>query len=136
MCAARKVSREYSVSIRLYSEELSPEEVTAMLRIRATDIQRKGDKAALGKTFKSNMWGYQSECDRFAPLEDHLKWLLQKVSPSKELILSISEKVTVVFWCACFISGPETTVAISRETLSEMASLRAEFSLSLYPAEK
>lgn len=134
---ARAMARKYSVSIRFYGEEVSPETITNLLGICPTDVQRRGEEQSpkTRKKWRSNMWGYQSECDQCTSLEEHLMWIFKKFCSKKEIIQSLSKQVRVILWCACFSSDPETTIEITPEALAEMASFHTTLSLSVYATE-
>ena len=99
----------FSVSIRFYTDQMSPEEITDLLGVAPSEVHRAGESRLLGRsTWTSNVWGCEAE--RVGSLEDQLKALLKEFSTRKEAILSLRNKVEVYFRCACFSPDPETTV--------------------------
>ena len=129
----RESNREYRVDLRFYSKKLSPKDISTILGVLPSDTQWAGAGRGLGKKFEENMCSYESNCSRSLPLEKHITSLLKKFASKKDAIISLSDKANVVFWCACFSSNPETTLALSPETLAQMASIQAEFCVSVYP---
>ncbi len=64
----------FSVSIRLETDQMSPEEITDLLGVDPSEIHRTGEGRLLGSsTWTSNVWGWEAE--RVGSLEDQLKAL-------------------------------------------------------------
>ena len=121
----------FSASIRLYTDQMSPEEITDLLGVAPSEIHRIGEGRLLGRsTWTSNVWGWEAE--RVGSLEDQLKALLKEFRTRKETILSLRNQVEVYFRCACFSPDPEITVTLSPETMSEMGSFGGELEYSVY----
>jgi len=133
------MSHSFSVAFRFHADHISPEAMTERIGIEPTDVRRVGDKHLPWRPdgpenqWSSNMWVYDPDYDRSRSLEDQLKSLLVELAPEKERIQHLAREATAVFYCACFSSDhPETMTELSPETLAEMASYGAMFSLSHY----
>ncbi len=124
--------RRFTASFRIYGTKVSPETITAKLGIEPTDIQRKGEKKAIGGKRRENMWGLQSSHDPYDSPENNILSLCNLLRPKRAELISLSHKCTNLFWCAYFTYGPETTITLAPDVMSEILSYQASISISVY----
>ena len=132
--AAEPMRKRYSAWFRIYSDEISPDEMTRLLGMEPSLTQRKGEERGRGLRWSQNMWNYDAE-EGQDDLENQIRSLTETFRAKKDVLASLHDKVSVIFWCACFSSDPETSVTLSPQTLSAMGSLGGELMLSVYAVE-
>src|SRR5262249_2630582 len=87
---------EYThVTMRLYSDSISPEEMTLMFSCRPTSTQRKGDiRNPNGRrpiTLKLNAWFLCSEGEvQSKDVRRHLDWLLDRLGNCSDALQTLS----------------------------------------------
>lgn len=80
----------------IFSPTLSPEEINSILGISCDEGYHTGDQR--GKTIiheKENGWMIFSQVPRKPPMEDHIKNILDRVSPITDKIRTLSERSDV-----------------------------------------
>ena len=92
-----------------------------------------GDRGR-GLRWSRNMWNHDAE-EGQDDLENQIRSLTETFHAKKDVLASLQDRVSVVFWCACFSRNPETSVTLSPQTLSAMGSLGGELMLSVYAVE-
>jgi len=134
--------RYYSVALRFYADDISPDAMTERLGIEPTDVRRVGEKRIPVRPdepadqWPTNMWSYQPDYDHSMVLEEQLTSLLQDLAPKKERIQLLAREATAVFWYTCFSSYYSTTTKLSPETLAKIASFGATLSLNHYVTDE
>jgi hypothetical protein len=88
-------------SVRNLGEALQPEEVEAMLGLRATRTHRKGDRRSHRNdaVWRESLWSLESPLGRHRDLPEHLDWLLDTLEPKLDALRSLSIKYRVDLFC-------------------------------------
>ncbi len=97
-------SRTYA-SLRVYHASAEPEVVTEILQINPDCIQKKGEKALLGKKRPKSGWILSTKdkrnVSRSKDLRAHIEWLLNKIGSKHTEIQKLS-KLGYEMWIFCF----------------------------------
>jgi hypothetical protein len=127
------------VELRIYPGDRDPDWVTAVLGIRATSVNRKGERhtSAIGRvrTTPKNGW-FLSSAGKVASKDArrHLDWLLDALEPAQEQLRSLVEddgirvSVICVWWSASGHGGP----ILSPAQMSRLADLDLELGFDIY----
>jgi hypothetical protein len=124
--------RKVSACFRIYSEVLTPAEIAQHIGVPATEYWQRGDVRG-GRSIQTHLWEFEIDYEEGETLDSVVSRTLQTLSPARDKIAGLAG-VERIFWCAVFSDTPETTISLSLETLSGMATLRAELSCSIYAA--
>jgi hypothetical protein len=115
------------VTLRIYTGEINPNEVTNILGIKPSEIIIKNEK-------KINGWFLSSE-DKIIQLEfeKHLDWLLNIIYPKKQEILELIKngfKIDI----SCFYSFEEEfkQTILEPKQMAKMAELGIDFWFDVY----
>jgi hypothetical protein len=77
------------------------------------------------------MWMVGSPLDKGAPMDAHLSWLHQALSPHRAFLLSLREKATVDIYCNAMYFSEQSSLTISSEALRIFVDLNLPLAVSL-----
>jgi hypothetical protein len=66
-------------------------------------------------------------------MEDHLKWLLERMEPKADSIIELAERFRVEFFCGFSSGNGQGGFELDCTLLARIAKLRASLVLDLYP---
>jgi hypothetical protein len=93
---------EYSVEFRISGAELVPANLTQALRLEPSLVREVGERRGKG-VWAEALWGYNAfpsgTPKSWAPLEDGLTFLLDRLEPLRTQIDSYKQKYDTVWWC-------------------------------------
>jgi Domain of unknown function (DUF4279) len=131
------MKHEIVVRLRVFSERLRPDEITARIGLQPDAAVAKGEYHK-GKTVpaKRTEWQLGSGLSRVEPLDQHVPSLLRKLAPSSENIRSLVS----VQGCECSFSCVLYTDAapalyFEPQWISDIAKLGAALDIDLYLPE-
>lgn len=99
------------VYLALYSEHLSPEELTSALGLEPSDVRRKGDSLREGAhKFKEHRWCVYPDCPKALEFETQLTFLFKKILPCLDKLQKLQSHLTgavqvAYYEAACSPSG-------------------------------
>jgi hypothetical protein len=82
---------------------------------------------------RTSFWLLECPLSKRLPLEEHLKWLLNLLEAKHELIISISDKWRVEFFCGFSSENGQGGVTFDPGLLRRLAHLGIPLVLDLYP---
>ncbi len=118
MSKKRKYNNSYPTcfetfsTLRIFSDHLAPEEITASLRLEATETFRKGDTHAGGKLRrKTNGWFYTTEhLTKSKDFRRHLDIILDALEGREDAVLGLQAKGCkmdiTTYWVSTGQGGP------------------------------
>ena len=118
-----------SASLRIFGEKLRPEQIDAMLGLKATHIHLKGQRRSPRHkaVWRESLWSLRSRLSDDHSIADHLEWLLERLEPKADVIKTLSANITLTFSVA---SPPIVGRAVSSLTASHLNALRSSACLS------
>lgn len=136
------MSNEISVAFTLTGFDFDPEEITKLLKISPTTTWRLGD--LIGKSIlrcKHNGWrlnselenSLDSELENSIDLDNHIKYLLNKLQPSWQTLVEICYQYDAEISCviySCEAQGP--AIHFDKEIIRCVAELNAEIDVDYY----
>jgi hypothetical protein len=127
---------KFRASFRLFGDSLRPALATERLGITPAHAHAKGDLQPRNRNrpYRTGTWIIDSALPFDRPLDDHVSHLLDRLEPVTEQILEFeSLGCRADFLCAFdFSENTGGGVSLEAETISRMAAIHAEFSLSIY----
>jgi uncharacterized protein DUF4279 len=128
------MNHEVLTRLRIFSDRLLPEEITARVGLEPDMAVAKGTYHG-GKTIaaKRTEWQIESGLDRAEPLDRHVLLLLQKLAPLAEAIrsLSASSACEVTFSCVVYADAVPA-LYFEPQWIADIAKLGAALDIDLY----
>lgn len=131
-----KISASFTLlGIDYNSEDLEPEEITAVIGIVPTKTWKVGDLISKGATLrhKQNGWSLKSKLEDSATLEDHVESVLERLKPSWQHLVKMCTRYYTEIECIIYVYGDDSpAIHFNRETLKRISELNAEIDIDLY----
>lgn len=124
-------------SLRLYGDELVPENISRLLRIEPSDSAAKGSqftsRSGKTRTARTGLWILSTEFHiESTNLEDHIEWLMDQMEPAGVIptdLPGVSWGDVFCYWLsATGHGGPE----LSPDLLARLGKLRLKLGLDIY----
>ncbi|MCU0544308.1 MAG: DUF4279 domain-containing protein [Oscillatoriaceae cyanobacterium Prado104] len=115
--------------------EFDPDEVTAKVSIKPTEIWRKGDPINSRGTMRhqENGWTVYSQIEKSADLEEHINSVFEQLQagwvPLVELCKCYAAEIACVIY---YRSGSVPAIHFDRDIVDRAAKLNAEIDVDLY----
>ena len=120
----------------IFSPNLQPEEVTALLGIKPDKSYRAGEpvSAKVSMLRKEGCWEIKTAPtkDADASLNDHLCLLLDRITPAKEAVRSLASDHSIQFGCVVYFDEQVPALYLERDVLKAMSDLNATFDIDAY----
>jgi hypothetical protein len=87
--------------------------------------------------WEQTVWDFElNDHAEESSLDGCLRRLIEALSERGEKLRKLAEisDARAMLWCACYGSGPEMSLAITRDVLDGMARMGLELNLSIYEA--
>jgi len=112
----------FSVTLRIYGEELDPEHVSALLGCAPTDAERKGvpivapsGKARIPKRGRWSLSVQSKDCTESDDVEDAVRMLLARLPSDPAVWASLTSAYAVDVFCGLFLASTNRGFSISPE---------------------
>lgn len=128
----------FDVSFRIMGDELDPDWVSRVLKLKPTEAHRKGDAriAPAGRNyspFSEGLWCLNSKAKESAPLGEHLEGLLRELSPRKKDLSALRKKgFHQDIFIGVFSKDGNSEFAIPLEMLKRLQELELEVDFDIY----
>ncbi len=124
-------------SVRVIGANLDPDKVTRVTALTPDEAHRRGDPKRRGDPWREGLWSMCSApplAEGGNHLEDHLRWLLDRLEPHASALRSMcaEDGLRVDFWCFYSMGQANSSFGVSPATLAGIARLGAELSLDVY----
>lgn len=126
------MARETHVRLKVTSENLTPDEVTACMGLQCDKSWKIGDKR--GATIiqeKTNGWIFSSPLDVSAPLDDHLRFMEHALLTCVPQVNKITGKANIELSIVIY-SHEIPSLLFSRATINLISCLSASLDIDLY----
>ena len=126
-----------SAGFRVMGADLDPDRITEATGLLLDHAYRRGDLRHNGQPHRAGMWSLDSSRgldEGGNHLEDHLRWLLDRLAPHSAAIRRIcnEDDLAADFYCLYFMGQANSGFVISPATLAEIAALDGELGLDIY----
>jgi len=135
----RKVSSQKESEIYAYFQlvgmEFDPDDITAKVGIKPTEIWRIGDLISSRGTrqHKQNGWSLYSKVEKSADLEDHIKSVLEQLQPGWQSLVELCKRYDAEISCVIYYRSGSVPAIHFDKYLVEMAhQLNAEIDVDFY----
>src|SRR5688572_9843965 len=111
----------FTVTLRVTSDVLSPEEITKALNCNSSTFYHRGDKHQVGKNYtvrKTNLWSLASDLPRDRSVDEHIIQILNKLNPDLTVWKDLTDKCSADIFCGLFMTVINRGVEISPSTLN------------------
>ena len=128
----------YSVQLRISGKSLDPSEITRQLDLEPNQVRIAGEKRDNGRVWRESLWSYDGATDPLAPakewtsLEEGLLYVLDKLSPKKDLVRGYAGNYEIIWWCGHFQSSFDGGPTLSVRLLERLADFGAPVFIDNY----
>lgn len=121
-----------SATLRIFGNIDNPSEITNALKLKPTHVHRKGDvRSPRAAPYEQDMWSLDAPLPREEPLEKHLLWLKDKLTPHKDYIRKMSQFYTVNVFCGYRTDSDQGGFDLSPDVLSMFTDLGIPMCVSI-----
>ena len=135
---------KYKVGFRISDDNLDPSELTKVLQLTPDKAHRKGDPntyvSKRGKLinyspFNTGLWAIYSHEEECAVLEQHIKSLLLRLYPLKDLLAELTGRCYKMdMFCGAFTcEAHQPGFEISSDILLQLGELNIALGVCIYP---
>ncbi len=121
-------------SFRIVGDTLDPKEISSCLGLEATSSGVKGELVRNGFSAvrPTSVWALRCPLDKLTPLEEHLKWLLDRTEPKVELISSVAAKWYVEFFCGYISSSDQVSIQFNPDIMCRLAHMKIPITIDVH----
>ena len=125
------------VTLRIYSDDLVPQQITELLGVSPTHAKSKGEKTVGSKTgkeyiAKSGIWRICASDREPGDLDGQIREILSQVTADRSVWQSITTKYRVNLFCGLFMNETNDGVAISPQSLAALGERGIELWFDIY----
>jgi hypothetical protein len=125
-------------SLRVFGDNLSPQEVTESLGCPPTEAWLKGDVRQFesGRTVvrKTGAWLLEATESEPAAFDAQVSEILHKTTPDLMVWATLNKKYEIDLFCGWFMNESNEGVSVTPETLRKLGERGIELSLDIYGA--
>lgn len=122
-----------TVTFRIFSPEVIPDDITEKLKIQPNTKYVKGDyplNYPQYSPYENGLWSLTSKALSEEPLESHLDSILLLLEGERTYILNISKYATVDFYCVLY---DQYSFQLSAQILTRIANIGAILGVTVEP---
>lgn len=124
-------------TLRIFGDDLLPEEITELLGCEPTESYAKGQIVRASKTCREyvkqkGMWRLEATDREPEDLDQQVAELLGKLTDDLNVWISLSEQFSLDLFCGLFMEKNNEGVSISAESLLALGQRRIELGLDIY----
>jgi hypothetical protein len=129
---------KFKITLRIYGEELDPDQISALLGCAPTVAERKGLPVSIGEGSRIANRGRWSltidskDCDERDDVEDGVKMLLARMPSDADLWASLTSTFRVDVFCGIFMASSNRGFGISAEVSKLLTDRHLNISFDLY----
>ena len=121
-----------SATLRIFGIIKDISEIARTLNIDPTHVHRNGDiRSAGAKAYEHDMWSLTAPVPREEPLERHLLWLKEHLSPHRAYIRNLADSCTVDIFCGYRTDSDQGGFELSPDALSVFSDLGIRMCVSV-----
>ena len=125
-------SFRYSAALRIFSEKLDFDDITAHLGMPPTGTHRKGErKGERSPEYKHDMWTYSPQVERERPLYEHIDALWSDIKQAKDYLLSLKKIAKVDVFLSYSSNVDMAGVEVPYTSLEMFQELEIPFGISI-----
>ncbi|WP_426192237.1 DUF4279 domain-containing protein [Massilia sp. DWR3-1-1] len=124
--------------LRLFGEDLDPEEVSRILRCAPTVAERTGEvipyQSGRERVVKCGNWRLIAEQTAPEDVNGQLRWLLSQVESDLAVWKSLVHQFEVDVYCGLFMQGLNDGLSLAPDVMALLAERGIELGLDIYSA--
>jgi ribosomal protein L19 len=125
------------VTLRIYGDDLVPQDITKMLGVSPTHAETKGQEIVGRKTgkvriAKSGMWRLCASDRTPEDIDGQIREIFSQITADVAVWQSITKKYRVNLFCGLFMSEANDGLGISPQSLSVLAERGIELWFDIY----
>ena len=124
-------------SFRVFGDTLVPEEIGQKIGYVATIAGIKGERKRPNSMAvnRTSIWILKCPLSDLLPMEDHLKWLLDRLEPRLDEVHSLAQEYKADFFCGFSSGNGQGGFTLGIDLIARLAKLNVPLELDLYPPE-
>jgi hypothetical protein len=126
---------EISAAFTLTGPDLDPEHVTHKTGLAPSKTWRAGDLIQKPATirYEHSGWRLKSQLPPSAGIEEHIRWLIERLAPSWEALKELGGRYRSEFSCTVYsYGGDRPAIHFASDVLTRAADLSAAIDVDLY----
>jgi hypothetical protein len=129
----------FKITLRLFGEQLDPDEISALLGCTPTKAERKGIPISsadggihIPKTGRWSVTIHSEDCDESSDVNDGVKILLEELPSDPALWKSLTGTYTADVYCSLFLESSNRGFEISAEVSRMLSERNLPISFDIY----
>jgi hypothetical protein len=124
-----------TVGLRIFGDDLVPEEVSALLGCEPTRAYRKGQmRQAPNYVAKTGTWLLEAADAEPGDLEAQLVEVLGRVTSDMEIWRQLGQRFELDLYCGAFMRTSNDGISLSPQTLSQLGQRGLSLGIEIYAA--
>jgi Domain of unknown function (DUF4279) len=128
-----------TVSLRIFGDDLDPEEVTRLLRCLPTQSRRKGEVIpgkGMQRVARQGSWLLESNLPRSVDLEAQINNLIDRTTADLDTWASLSQRFSVDLFCGVFLTHLNEGFELSAKLMRQLSDRGLKIGFDLYALTK
>ena len=133
------MAAEFYTRLRIFSDKLTPDQLSSRIGIQHEWAKVKGDPKRPGVPIyhKQNIWAIRSQISRDKPINEHIDDLLKRIIPVIDILKEISVEQGNYIEFGCILrSEEEPSLFITKEQIQIISKIGADIDIDLYYHER
>lgn len=124
-----------TAALRIFSETLEVEQITALVGLKPTRFYAKGDpvSACSPQLRRTNAWLLKSGIAEDQGIDVHLGWLLDLVGSKVDALRTLRETCKVDLFCGFSSTHGQGGTVLDKDLLGRLSALGLDLKIDLYP---
>ena len=125
-------------TLRLFGDDMVPEDVTALLGAQPTRTTTRGQVNQLGKgprTWRTGSWRLEAPDAEPANPDGQIAEILDELTPDLEVWRALAARFKIDLFCGWFMAGGNEGVSLSPDTLRRLGERGIRLEIDLYGGE-
>lgn len=123
--------------LRVFGDDLDPDEISALLGCRPSSSARKGDRQVIGtagrvRILKTGRWSLQAADSRPEDVEAQIFAILDRLTADMAVWRSLGERYQVDMFCGLFMDSGNDNLLLSSKALLALGQRGIELELDIY----
>jgi hypothetical protein len=125
--------------LRIFGEDLIPEEITQVLRCVPTAAQRTGQvichPSGRQRVVKCGNWRLDAEPAEPEDINGQVRWLFSQVEPAPDVWKSLAHQFDVDIFCGLFMRGSNEGTSLEPDVMALLGERGIHLALDIYGAD-
>lgn len=134
--ASRETNEKWAAAtLRIFSETLEVEQITALVGLKPTRFYLKGDplSARSSQLRRTNAWLLMSGVAEDQGVDVHLVCLLDLIEPKADMLRSLCPMCKVDLFCGFSSTHGQGGTVLDKDLLGRLSALGLDLKIDLYP---